>query len=579
TEQHEFQAETRKLLDIVGKSLYSEKEVFIRELISNASDSLEKLRYLQNTSECGVTRPLSIEIITDKHDRTLTIQFKDSGIGMTKEEIISNLGTIARSGSKQFIEEIEKKGGASQESNIIGQFGVGFYSSFMVANKVEVYTKSFNGTDHLKWTSEGTGSYTIENTAGDEQWSGMKVVLHLKPECREFADENIVEGVIKKYSNFVGFPILLNDRKVNQLQPLWMLDPKTVTTEQHNEFYKFISKSSGQPRFVLHFRVDVPFTLNALLYFPQEKMGLFELDRHLVNGVVVYSNKVLIKSDATNIVPKWLRFLRGVIDSEDLPLNLSRELLQNTTLLSKLRSIISSRVVKFLCDKATKGPTEYEYFYNDFSVFIKEGIVTSPDDLEKEELAKLLRFESLGTKPGEKTTLTSYCKCLQPEQKSIFYLTAPSRVLAENSPYLEAFREKNVDVLFCYEPHDELVLVYLKKFMNYKLLSVETELRNQSVSSNKPDTAEEDILNKGVDGLISWIKGTFKGRIYSVCVTNKLDKHPCIVTVEEMAAARQFVRTQFNNLNEDKKLSILQPRLEINARLLRLLYKYIYIYI
>ncbi|KAJ8984874.1 hypothetical protein NQ317_002713 [Molorchus minor] len=277
--KHEFHAETRMLLDIVARSLYSDKEVFIRELISNASDALEKLRYMTISGGEEVEklkdldRPLEIHISTDKHKRTLTIQ--DTGIGMTKSELISNLGVIAKSGSKAFIEELKSKQGTGE--NIIGQFGVGFYSSFMVADKVEVYSRALGENEGWKWNSDGMGTYEIQPAEGVQP--DTKIVLHLKTDCREFADEDTIKNVINKYSNFVGSPLFLNGKKANIVQPLWLADPKTITPQQHQDFYRFISGSYDVPRYTLHYKTDVPLSIRALFYFPEGKPGLFEMSR------------------------------------------------------------------------------------------------------------------------------------------------------------------------------------------------------------------------------------------------------------------------------------------------------------
>lgn len=332
--KHEFKAETKMLLDIVAKSLYSENEVFIRELISNASDAIEKFRYVANTSEAEklveTDRKLEIHIETNKQDRRLIIQ--DKGIGMTKEELIDSLGTIAKSGSKNFLQQIESSGQSIADSNIIGQFGVGFYSVFMCATHVDVYTKSsLPGSIGYKWSSEGTGSFEIQEC--DDVDVGTKIVIQLKPEAREFADEDKIREVVKKYSNFVGSPIFLNGTQLNLVQPLWLMEPKEITDEQHTDFYRYIANSFDIPRYKIHFKTDVPVSIRAVLYFPEGKPGLFEMSRDSDTGVALYTRKILIQSKTELMLPKWLRFVKGVVDSEDIPLNLSRELLQNSSLI------------------------------------------------------------------------------------------------------------------------------------------------------------------------------------------------------------------------------------------------------
>ncbi|XP_014600537.1 PREDICTED: heat shock protein 75 kDa, mitochondrial [Polistes canadensis] len=561
--KHEFQSETQMLLQIVAKSLYSDKEVFIRELISNASDALEKLRYLRlSNNEIGEVagdRNLEIHIATDKQNRTLTIQ--DTGIGMTREELISNLGTIARSGSKAFLEQIKDKQSEGDPSKIIGQFGVGFYSAFMVADKVDVYTKSYmKDAEGLCWSSDGSGSFEISQAEGVQ--AGTKIVIHLRPDSREFCDESVLKGIITKYSNFVGSPIYVNGQRANTIQPLWMVDPKNITPLQHAEFYRFIGNCLDVPRFILHYTTDVPLSIKALLYFPEEKPGLFDLARDTTGGVSLYSRKILIKSKAENLLPKWLRFVKGVVDSEDIPLNLSRELLQNSILIGKLRSVLTARVLKFLQERSVKQPEDFNKFYVDYGLYLKEGIVTSNDQSEKEDIGKLLRFESSAKSPNELISLPQYCSRLAQDQKNIYYLSAPNRTLAEQSPYYESLKKRNVEVLFCYEPYDELVLMHLRQFNSYNLISVEKEMRDDSSATKAENLG---VINKEeLDALVSYMQNLLKKKAFDVKMTNRLESHPCVVTVQDMASARHFIRTQSHQLNEEMRYNILQPRFEIN---------------
>lgn len=369
----------------MARSLYSEKEVFVRELISNASDALEKFRYTIHTAGDQQSlfddpgRTMEIHIRTDKPSMVLTIQ--DNGIGMTKEELINNLGTIARSGSKSFLQEIKDKG-AEASTNVIGQFGVGFYSAFMVADRLDVFTRSAKiGEPGLRWSSDGSGTYEIQEA--DCVAVGTKIVIHLKTECREYADEERIKAVIKKYSNFVGSPIYLNCNRANDIQPLWLMEPKDVQMDEHIQFFRFIANSYDSPRFTLHYKTDVPLSIRALLYFPEGKPGLFEMSQTNDVGVALYTRKILIQSKTDQLLPKWLRFIKGVVDSEDIPLNLSRELLQNSVLIQKLRKVLTNRVLRFLHNKATKDADQFDLFYRDYGLFLKEGIVTTEGHTEK----------------------------------------------------------------------------------------------------------------------------------------------------------------------------------------------------
>lgn len=559
-EKYDFQAETRMLLDIVAKSLYSEKEIFIRELISNSNDALEHLRYLNltNPDMTNFQRDLEIHIATDKLARTFAIQ--DTGVGMTKEELVSNLGTIARSGSKAFLKEVKEKN--LSMTNIIGQFGVGFYSSFMVADKVEVFTCSKPGGECYKWVSDGSGSYEISIAEGVQP--GTKIVLHLKGECLEFSDEDIIKGIIKKYSNFVGNPIYLNGKRINTIQALWLMDPKDVSNELHEEFYRFITGAYDRPRYWLHYQTDAPLNIRCLLYVPEGKPGLFEMGRESDIGVSLYCRKVLIKNRADNILPKWMRFIKGVVDSEDIPLNLSRELLQDSALIRRLRTVLTNRLLRFINDQARKDPDSYADFIKDYGIFLKEGIISSPEQIEKEEIAKLLRYESSNMPPGERVSLPEYCGRMREGQKDVFYLAAPSRHLAETSPYFEALKQKEVEVLFCYEQYDELVLLQLRQFDRKNITSVEKEMFRDKEDVKLESDIEGGLSKTDAQQLIDWLKKTLKHKVGHVKATHRLSSHPCAVTVEEMGAARHFVKTQFQSIPEEQRYKLLEPTLEIN---------------
>uniref|UniRef100_A0AAA9TAG7 Heat shock protein 75 kDa, mitochondrial n=1 Tax=Bos taurus TaxID=9913 RepID=A0AAA9TAG7_BOVIN len=371
--KHEFQAETKKLLDIVARSLYSEKEVFIRELISNASDALEKLRH-KLVSEGQALPDMEIHLQTDADRGTITIQ--DTGVGMSREELVSNLGTIARSGSKAFLDALQNQ--AEAGSKIIGQFGVGFYSAFMVADRVEVYSRSVDaGSLGYRWLSDGSGVFEVAEASGVR--TGTKIIIHLKADSREFASEARVRDVVTKYSNFVSFPLYLNGRRMNTLQAIWMMDPKDVGEGQHEEFYRYVAQAHDRPRYTLHYRTDAPLSIRSIFYVPDAKPSMFDVSRELGSSVSLYSRKVLIQTKATNILPTWLRFVRGVVDSEDIPLNLSRELLQESALIRKLQGVLQQRLIKFFTDQSKKDAEKYARFFEDYGLFVREGIVTTAE--------------------------------------------------------------------------------------------------------------------------------------------------------------------------------------------------------
>ncbi|KAM9394390.1 heat shock protein 75 kDa, mitochondrial [Pholidichthys leucotaenia] len=562
TSKHEFQAETKKLLDIVARSLYSEKEVFIRELISNGSDALEKLRH-RMISAGGEMAPMEIHLQNDAAKGTFTIQ--DTGVGMSQEELVANLGTIARSGSKAFLDALQNQAEAS--STIIGQFGVGFYSAFMVAERVDVYSRSIEPeAPGFKWSSDGSGVFEVAEASGVQQ--GTKIVLHLKDDCKEFSSEDKVKEVVAKYSNFVSFPIFLNGRRLNTLQALWMMDPKEISDWQHEEFYRYVAQAYDKPRYTLHYRADAPLNIRSIFYVPDAKPTMFDVSREMGSSVALYSRKVLIQTKATDILPKWLRFLRGVVDSEDIPLNLSRELLQESALIRKLRDVLQQRVIRFLLDQSKKEPEKYSRFFEDYGLFMREGIVTTQEQDVKEDIARLLRFESSALPAGQQTSLVEYASRMKAGTRNIYYLCAPNRHLAEHSPYYEAMKQKDMEVLFCYEQFDELTLLHLREFDKKKLISVETDIvvdhyKEEKYEDSKP--ASERLTQEQADDLMAWMKNSLGPRVTNVKLTPRLDTHPAMITVLEMGAARHFLRTQQLARTMEERAQILQPTLEINA--------------
>ncbi|KHJ49391.1 hypothetical protein D918_00517 [Trichuris suis] len=565
-EKHEFRAETRMLMDIVARSLYSHKEVFVRELVSNASDALEKLRTtrLSNTnaeSAANVDDP-KITIYTDKLEKTLIIQ--DNGIGMSKDDLIAHLGTIAKSGTADFVKAMQSSGSANVDQ-LIGQFGVGFYSAFMIADKIEVITKKHDPESKgYRWMSEGAECYEIEEVNNAE--CGTKIICHLKPGESEFADEQRIKEVLTKYSNFVSFPIYLNDARVNKVQALWRCDPKEVTDEMHKEFYRFVSHSqTGEPRYTIHFRAEAPVDVNALLYVPDaptDFIGMLQMEV----GVSLYCRRILIQQSAKDVIPSWLRFLKGVIDSEDIPLNLSRELLQKSAILNKVKAVVTSKVIKYLQDNMKKDPEKYEIFYSHFRHYFKEGIIRSETQEEKENIAKLLLFESSNQRPGIKISLRDYCDRMQAGQREIYYLNAPSRLLAESSPYYEAIKEKNFEILFCFDPADEVTLLSLRQFDRKDLVSVENFLNRDKSDTEVLETSE--LSKEELKKLLDWIKTTLGDRkVNEIRTTQKLTTYPCMISVKELGAIRSFLRAQTpEQLTEEQRLMLLKPTLEVNPK-------------
>jgi HSP90 family molecular chaperone len=417
-ETREFRAETKQLLDIVTNSIYTDKEVFLRELISNASDALEKLRYKQVIGEIQTNDPLEIQITSNKNDKTLTIV--DNGIGMSKEDLINNLGIIARSGSKQFIESIQNdaSAGATTQSapidphRIIGQFGVGFYSSFMIADTVTVESipavKPEEPPAQIhRWSSDGSGVFTIErlDELPNDMIRGTRIIIKLKEMHHDFLEEHKLKVIIRKYSNFISFPIKLNGTPINTISALWLQDKKDITPSQYKEFYKFVANAYDEPRYTLHFRTDVPIDLKVLLFVPNnhtEKFGSGQMER----GVNLYSRKILIESKPEDLLPNWLRFMKGVVDSEDIPLSLSREKAQDSNLLRRIREVVTRRIIKHLEENMKEDIEKYKSFYLEFAYFLKEGVCS--DSKFSEQVAKLLMFESSSLDAQTLTNLDEY---------------------------------------------------------------------------------------------------------------------------------------------------------------------------
>jgi len=550
----EFQAETKKLLDIVANSLYTDKEVFVRELVSNASDALEKRRHAALTSEGAEAEAgeaaageMQIRVTTDADANTLTIE--DSGIGMTRDELIANLGTIARSGSRNFLQSLE--GGQAAATNVIGQFGVGFYSVFMVADRVTVYSRRVGADDAYCWRSSGDGAYELseaENVA-----PGTKIVIELKADEKSFASRFAIEQNIRKYSNFVGFPIVVDGERVNTVEAIWGKSKNEVTEEEHADFYRYVSQGFDEPRFTLHFRADAPVDIKAIFYVPQTHMEKWGMARQ-EPGVHLYSRKVLIQPRAEKLLPEWMRFLKGVVDSEDLPLNISRESMQDSMLMRKLNTVLSKRVIKFLQQQAKDDEAKYLDFFREFGQYIKEGVYS--DFASKEEAAKLLRFESSTAKEGELISLDDYISRMVPAQDDqIYFLLASSRETALSSAYLESLKAKDVEVLLLYSTVDEFVMTNLMSYSGKSLLSAE----NAKLSLDTP--AEGSSLSEAdAAALKEWLASAVDG-IKEVRLSSRLVDSPAIVVDHESAAMRKMM-----GMVEAGKAPELGPQvLEING--------------
>ena len=553
SEHQSFQAEVRQLLDIVIHSLYTDREIFTRELVSNASDALEKLKLIQLTENNvyqGETE-LQISLTTDEEARTLTIA--DTGIGMTREELVQNLGTIAHSGTKAFLKNLQEKG--SQAGGMIGQFGVGFYSVFMVADRVDVYTHSWR-TDapSLKWSSDGREGYDIEEVEQADR--GAKMVIHLKEEFAEYAKSSRIQDLLTKYSNFVAFPILLNGERVNKVEALWLKSKNEVSEQEYEDFYRFTAKAWDKPRFTMHFTADTPLDIHALLFVPEENQERFGFGV-MQPGVALYCKRVLIDAQPDGLLPEWLRFVRGVIDSADLPLNISRESMQDSALVKKLGQVVTKRLLKFLEKKASDEVEAYRAFYQGFSRFIKEGIVSSHE--HRDALAGLLRFESSMTEGDALSSFDDYIARMKSEQKEIYYLAGTSREVMESGPYLEAFKARGLEVAYFTEGVDEFVFESLTEFQGKKLV------RADQADIELEDTAMdgESMSEADVSALQSWWQDSMSASVKEVKTGKRLVGSPVVALVPEDAPNAQM-RAMMKAMGQDAPE--IKPVLEINPR-------------
>lgn len=547
-EKHAFQAEIAQLLDLVIHSLYTDKEIFVRELISNAADASEKLKFLQ-TSGAEIFEPeapVKIGVSTD--DQAKTITFTDAGLGMTHGELIDNLGTIAHSGSKAFLEKLKA---TQADASLIGQFGVGFYAAFMAAEKVTVFTRSYlPGETGWIWSSDGKTGYEIE-PAGELN-RGTRIVLQLRD--GEFASATRIEQVIKHYSNFVPIPIELNGKPVNTVQALWMKGKNEITEADYEEFYKYIGHDSDAPLYRLHFNADAPLSIRALLFVPAKNFELFTMAR-AESEVNLYCRKVLIQNRAKGLLPEWMRFLKGVVDSEDLPLNISRESMQDSALLRKLNDVLAKRFLKFMDEEAQADPEKYDRFFKEHGHCLKEGIVT--DYAHREALGKLLRFPSSHTENGKTTSLADYVSRMPEAQKEIYFLQAPSREAAEASPYYEVFRERKYEVIFLVDPRDEFVMEHLREFSQKKLVAAEKA--DLKLEKEPGGLGEEEARL-----LANFLKETLGARVGEVRVSKRLVGSPAVV-VDSDSQMTSSMRRVIKMMNREGGASMeAAPDLEIN---------------
>lgn len=579
----QFQTEVQQLLDLVIHSLYSNKDIFLRELISNASDAIDKIRFESHSDEAllEANSDWKIKIVPDKTAGTLVI--RDNGIGMNMAEVEENIGTIARSGTKAFMQSLKEKA-ASDNPELIGQFGVGFYASFMVADRVTLETRKAGSPDAgCRWESTGDGSYTVEECS--RELRGTEITLHLKEEFKDYLQEWKIRSIVKKYSDYIQYPVAMDitrtetpkgvdgeviegagtiekteEQILNSMKAIWARPKSEVTEEEYTEFYKHVSHDYDPPFRTIHFSAEGTSEFKALLYLPAKKpFDMFMNDRK--KGLQLYVKRVFISDKCEELIPDYLRFVKGVVDSSDLPLNVSREILQEDVQIKRIQKSLVGKVLSTLAEIKEKNLDEYVTFWKEFGQVLKEGMHF--DYANKEKLQELMLFESTSTEAGSFVSLKEYVERMPESQKEIYYITGASRETLEQSPHLEAFRAKSFEVLFLTDPVDEWVVQSLSEYNEKALKAVDRgDISLDSEEEKKEKEKKREEAQKEFSDLISLVSDRLKDKVKEVRFSNRLTDSACCLVADEYgmnANMERIMKAMNQAVPESKRILELNP--------------------
>ena len=582
--KHQFQTETNQILQLMIHSLYSNKEIFLRELISNASDALDKLNMLVLTNEeyKGVKFDPRIDIKRDKENKLLTIT--DTGIGMNEDDLMNNLGTIAKSGTKAFLENMT--GDEKVDSHLIGQFGVGFYSAFMVANKVEVITKKAGEEQAYKWISTGNGEFEIQEATKES--NGTEIIMYLNEGEEEFLEEYRIDTIVKKYSDHIPFPIFMDKEKnipavtdddgketeaarteienvqINNAGALWTLSKSELKDEDYKSFYETIAHSSEEPLSWTHHKAEGAIEYTTLFYIPSKApMDIYRVDYK--PGIKLYINRVFITDDEKELMPTYLRFLRGVIDSKDLPLNVSREILQSNPIMTKIKNASVKKVLSELAKMMKKDPQKYDTFYKEFGNVLKEGLYS--DFGNREKILELLKFYTLNS--DEMTNIEKFVENVDADKKEIYYLTAKTSLdMLKHSPILEKFKSRGIDVLLLNEEVDTIIFPMVTEYKEYKLISA----ADAKFEESEEDKKEKEDLAKSYESFVKEVKDVLGESVKNVEVTTELTDSPVAIKIDKedpsyMMAQMMKQMGQATDAPEPAPILLINPNHDLIAKL------------